>query len=232
MGDRDGGPGLSRSRQRQADAAGDQRSDLRRQEWEELSGSFRASREEAPEESIFSSATRLPDFLVRPGERSGTQEWSTQEGPQNTGWFWLRGTSVPDARPERSKDQRTFGPRSRVDRSGSSQEGAVRWKATPELVSQDREAGSLTGLPERDQGRSNTGISFARRSGGWQQCQPSFLMGRSRRRLRSRLVEHQCPRATFEPHTASSPRPAWSAGSTLQRLPSTNRRKPIRSLAR
>ena len=40
-------------------AAGDQRSDLRRQDWEEPSGSDRASREEAPEESSSSSATRL-----------------------------------------------------------------------------------------------------------------------------------------------------------------------------
>jgi len=37
-------------------------------------GSSRASREEAPEESVFSSATRLPDSLVGSGERSGTQE--------------------------------------------------------------------------------------------------------------------------------------------------------------
>ena len=59
MGDRDGGPGLSRSRQRQADAAGDQRSDLRRQDWEEPSGSDRASREEAPEEESSCRATRL-----------------------------------------------------------------------------------------------------------------------------------------------------------------------------
>jgi hypothetical protein len=102
-------------------------------------GSNRASREEAPEESVFSSATRFLHLLVRCGERSGTQEWSTQEGPRNTGRFWLRGTSVPDAGLERSNDQRTFGLRSRVDRSGSSKEGAVRWKATPELVSQDRE---------------------------------------------------------------------------------------------
>src|SRR4029079_9593001 len=60
--------------------------------------------------------------------------------------------SVPEAGPERPKDQRTFGPRSRVDRSGSSKEGAVRWKATPELVSQDREAGTkpFTGRDQVD----------------------------------------------------------------------------------
>ena len=80
-------PASLRNRKRQMGAAGDQRSDLRRQEWEELSGSSRASREEAPEELIFSSATRLPDLLVGFGERSGTQEGSTQEGPQNTERF-------------------------------------------------------------------------------------------------------------------------------------------------
>jgi hypothetical protein len=93
-----------------------------------------------------------PEGLRIGGERSGTREWSAQEGPRNTGLFWLRGTSVPEAGPERPKDQRTFGPRSRVDRSGSSKEGAVRWKATPELVSQDREAGTkpFTGRDQVD----------------------------------------------------------------------------------
>ena len=93
-----------------------------------------------------------PEGLRIGGERSGTREWSAQEGPRNTGLFWLRGTSVPEAGPERPKDQRTFGPRSRVGGSGSSKEGAVRWKATPELVSQDREAGTkpFTGRDQVD----------------------------------------------------------------------------------
>jgi hypothetical protein len=151
LGDRDGGPGLSRSRQRQVDAAGDQRSDLRRQDWEEPSGSYRASREEAPEESIFLERDAVPGGLRIVGEQSGTQEWSIQEGPRNTGRFWLRGISVPDAGPGRAKDQRTFGPRSRVGRSGSSQEGVVRWEATPELVSQDRERVRLGRKAEVDQ---------------------------------------------------------------------------------
>jgi len=51
-------------------------------------------------------------------------------------------TRLPKVRPGQSKDQRTFGPRSPVDQPGSSQEGAARLEATPELVSQDREAGS------------------------------------------------------------------------------------------
>ena len=40
MGDRDGGPGLPTSRQRQEGAAGDQRSDLRRQAVERAFGFF------------------------------------------------------------------------------------------------------------------------------------------------------------------------------------------------
>lgn len=59
---------------------------------------------------------------------------------------------------------------------GFSSERAVRWKATPELVSQDREAGCQT-FRGAGPGRPNTGISFARRSGGWQQCRPPFLFG-------------------------------------------------------
>ena len=42
-------------------------------------------------------------------------------------------------RPGRSKDKRTFGRRSQVEPPGTSKEGAARWEATPELVSQDRE---------------------------------------------------------------------------------------------
>jgi hypothetical protein len=41
--------------------------------------------------------------------------------------------------PGRSKDKRTFGRRSQVEPPGTSKEGAARWEATPELVSQDRE---------------------------------------------------------------------------------------------
>jgi hypothetical protein len=71
-------------------AAGDRRTDLRRQGIEK---SFRVllgtSREEAPEESIFSSATRLLDLFVRLGEQSGTREYSTQEGPRNIRPFGL-----------------------------------------------------------------------------------------------------------------------------------------------
>ena len=106
---------------------------------------------------------------------AGRERDRPKKGRGTLDGFGFEGLRFQNAGPERSNDQRTFGPRSRVDRSGSSKEGAVRWKATPELVSQDREAGSQTGFPERDQGRPNTGISFARRSGGWQQCRPPFL---------------------------------------------------------
>ena len=43
MGDRDGGPGLPKSRQRHEGAAGDQRSDLRRQAVERAFGFFSGS---------------------------------------------------------------------------------------------------------------------------------------------------------------------------------------------
>ena len=90
MGDRDGSPRLHRKAGNgKKEAAGDRRTDLRRQA---IGKNFRvllgASREEAPEEWIYSSATRLPNLLVRPGEQSETREWSTQEGPRNIGRFW------------------------------------------------------------------------------------------------------------------------------------------------
>jgi len=133
MGDRDGGPGLLR-------AAGDQRSDLRRQA---IGKSFRvlagASREEAPEELSFSSATRLLMVFGSSVSEAGRKRGRPKKGRGTLDGFGFEGLRFQNAGPERSKDQRTFGPRSLVDRSGSSQEGVVRWKATPELVSQDRE---------------------------------------------------------------------------------------------
>ena len=54
----------------------------------------------------------------------------------------LVGITVP-SRPGRSNDQRAFGPRSRVGQPGFSKERDAGWKATPELVSQDRERVSL-----------------------------------------------------------------------------------------
>src|SRR5262249_54206183 len=70
LGDRDGGPGLPKSRQREAGAAGDQRSDLRRQAEGRISVLLGASREEAPEEMIFLSCDAAPDFQpLRRGRR-------------------------------------------------------------------------------------------------------------------------------------------------------------------
>jgi hypothetical protein len=64
---------------------------------------------------------------------------------------------------------RIFGPR-------FSKERAARCEATPELVSQDRER---VGRAKASINQvTNTGRSFARRSGGWQQCRPPFLLGR------------------------------------------------------
>jgi hypothetical protein len=70
--------------------------------------------------------------------KAGRQEGSTQEGPQNIGRFWP-GASVSIARPDGSKETVILRVVASVGQSGSSQEGAVRSEATPELVSQDRE---------------------------------------------------------------------------------------------
>ena len=129
-----------------------------------------ASREEAPEESVFlkrDAVPGLPDLLRKAwkfGERSGTQEGPTQEGPRNIGWLWLCQAPVVErqANPRVAQSGK---------RSVSSSEGVVRWKATPELVSLDfweEFFGTRT---------AKTGRSFARRSGGWQQCRPPFLFG-------------------------------------------------------
>ena len=108
LGDRDGGPGLSKSRKRQAGAAGDQRSDLRRQAVERASVLFGASREEAPEESIFLKRDAAPEGLRIVGEQSGTQEWFPQEGPQNNGWFWL-GLRLQSGRADRKTSEPSGG---------------------------------------------------------------------------------------------------------------------------
>jgi len=126
---------------------------------------------------IFLSCDAAPGVLRNSGERSGTRERLSQEGPRNIGRFSqeVQSSDWGFSRPGQSKDQRALGPRSLVDQPGSSQEGAARWKATPELVSQDRER---VGRPKGSINQvTNTGRSFARRSGGWQQCRPPFLFG-------------------------------------------------------
>jgi len=165
-------PASLKGPQGQDGAAGDQRSDLRRPAMPRLFGAEAGPAGKRRRKSrSSSSATRLRDGLRIVGKQSGTREWSTQEGPRKVGRFSPR-ASV-QGRPDGSKDQRTLGPRSLVDRFGSSHEGAVRSEATPELVSQDRERiGGPSGFSDQV---TNTGISFARRSGGWQQCRPPFL---------------------------------------------------------
>ena len=100
-----------------------------------------ASREEAPEEEIFLSRDAAPEVLRDWDEQSGTQEWLTQEGPRNIGWFSPR-ICPKDRAPRRGRTgERPANLRAAQSsrRSGSSHEGVVRWEATPELVSQDRE---------------------------------------------------------------------------------------------
>ena len=53
--------------------------------------------------------------------------------------------------------------------------GPPRWKATPELVRQDR--GRVFGPSGSWIKVANTDKSFARRSGAWQQCRAPFLFG-------------------------------------------------------
>jgi hypothetical protein len=137
------------------------------------------SREEAPEEVIASRATRLLGFFGTSVSKAGRKSGCPKKGRGTSGSFGPERLPVfglgisRSARPGQSNDQRAFGPRSRVDQPGSSQEGIAGWKATPELVSQDRER---VGRPQGQSTKpKNTGRSFARRSGGWQQCRPPFL---------------------------------------------------------
>ena len=95
---------------------------------------FGASREEAPEEVIASRATRfssdgfrkkIRSLASKAGRKSGYPKkgrgTSGGIGPERISVF---GPGDSGARPGQSKDQRAFGPRSRVDQPGSSQEGS------------------------------------------------------------------------------------------------------------
>ena len=116
--------------------------------------------------------------LARRGSRISLWDLVSKAGrkrcfPKKGRGTWMALTSV---RPDRLKDQRSSGSQvGRLVRLFS--RGSGRREATPELVSQDREAGCQT-FRGAGPGRPNTGISFARRSGGWQQCRPPFLIGR------------------------------------------------------
>ena len=137
------------------------------------------------------------------GKQSGTRQRSSQEGPRNIGRL-LRGTSVPTVAGTNGKEAGRLRRRTGPGSQGSSSEGAVRWEATPELVSQDREAGPQPFRGARSR-LANTGISFARRSGGWQQCRPPFLLCQARRRG-SPLASRQKPfPAEKTPAAATAP---------------------------
>jgi hypothetical protein len=88
------------------------------------------------EESIF-----LSRDAVRKSPRRLKNEAGRKSGRPKKGRGTSDGLAFGPARP--TKEQRTFGRRAQVDGGGSSHEGAVGWKATPELVSQDQGDGSF-----------------------------------------------------------------------------------------
>ena len=138
-------PASPEGRQRQEGAAGDRRTDLRRQALGRTFGFLSEPVGKRRRKSrSSSSATRSESISVRKG-KAGRKSGRPKKGRGTSGGFgpdFRSSDRGSGARPGRSKDQRAFGRRSRVDGPGSSQEGAAGWKATPELVSQDREAGS------------------------------------------------------------------------------------------
>ena len=100
-------------------------------QWEELSGSDSGPAGKRRRKSrSSSSATRFPDRLLRIGSvsKAGRKSGRPKKGRGTSDGFRREvGFRIEfKGRPDRAKDQRTFGPRSLVDRSGSSQEGAVR----------------------------------------------------------------------------------------------------------
>ena len=87
------------------------------------------SREEAPEEVIASRATRFPGFFGASVSKAGRKSGYPKKGRGTSGGIGperipVFGSGNSGARPGQSKDQRAFGPRSRVDQPGSSQEGS------------------------------------------------------------------------------------------------------------
>lgn len=178
-GDRDGGPSLSNGRQRQAARQVAKAPISAGRRWngcssDDLFGGKRFGARSGPagkrRRKRWSSLLRDAVFCHSSEwrERSETQKRSSQEGPRNIGRFGF-------GRPGGTKQQRALGQRAGVETSGFSSERAVQCEATPELVSQDRGRKSLRADP-----KTNTGGSFARRSGGWQQCRPPFLLGQAR----------------------------------------------------
>jgi hypothetical protein len=123
---------------------------------------FRTSRQEAPEELVLAFAEG--GFPPREtGHGKGTQP---KKG---------RGTSrsrKPSGHAEGNWGARLF---RELNRTTNRVFGPPRWKATPELVRQDR--GRVFGPSGSWIKVTNTGRSFARRSGAWQQCRAPFLFG-------------------------------------------------------
>jgi hypothetical protein len=120
-------------------AAGDQRSDLRRQAMDRAfgfcSGPVGKRRRKSRSSS---SATRLKLFFGMAEAKRDARVVDPRRGAEH--WTVLAGGfRFPCAGPDGSNQKRTFGRRAGVEKSGSSSEGAVRCEATPELVSQDRE---------------------------------------------------------------------------------------------
>jgi len=172
-------PASDKNPQGLAEAAGDQRSDLRRQAVSEILG-FRlrpAGRRRRKRKSSC-RATRLPRFFGIEVSKAGRERGFPKKGRGTSGGFRWK-CSLRIGVSAGRLDQTVREPLGELDgrSDGLLLEGAARWNATPELVSQDREAGLQTHSWGRDQGRSNTGRSFARRIGGWQQCRPPFRLG-------------------------------------------------------
>jgi hypothetical protein len=158
--DRGGRPSLSRGETLRQEGTEEPISAGR--QWKGPSGSFRGQPGRGRRKRELPLARRgFPRFGTssegsKHREQSGTQERFPQEGPQNIERLWP-GTVVPGCRSQgrgsgdqvptdRPGGERPANLRAAQSSSsqGSSSEGAVRWKATPELVSQDREAGSQT----------------------------------------------------------------------------------------
>ena len=202
-----------------------QRSDLRRQEWEELSGSCSGPAGKRRRKRRSSSrATRLLGFFGTSVSKAGRKSGYPKKG---------RGTSDGFGHLRDFGSECSQGPGRKVERPANlreaqsgrpvgllRKEGVVRSEATPELVSQDRER---VGRPQGFIFQvTNTGRSFARRSGGWQQCRPPFLLGARRCRLGLRRPSHLAP--PVRQPLRRAPGTAPPAGSSA--LPPGSRAKP------
>jgi hypothetical protein len=165
------------SRQRLAGAAGDQRSDLRRQAMLKASSgaATRTSRSEAPEEMIFLFARRGSSWLSGRGRAKRDAKMII---PRRAVEYRTVLTSV---RPERSKDQRALGWRSREIDLASLRRELFDRTAKPESGRKIDEGNA--GIIPGDWGKVGTGWlaqpleDRAVRSGDWRQNSPVPLAG-------------------------------------------------------